>query len=150
MLHLQVVSCSDSDNWKVETHSVSTTPFVQPVGPAHILPPSLLEIFKLFMTSALVAMIVEQSNLYARQVLGDAADTWEDITENDIWAMFGFCILMGINKLPALHQYWSHNPVYHYRPVAERITRDRFFAIMRFLHFVDNTTLVSCTDPEYD
>ena len=42
---------------------------------------------------------------------------------------------MGINKLPQLHLYWNTNPAFHYLPVAERITRDRFFAIWRYLHF---------------
>ena len=83
--------------------------------------------------------IVEETNRYARQVLGEASSTdWLDVTEKDIWAFFGFCILMGINRLPQLHLYWNTNPIYHYLPVAERITRDRFFEIWRFLHFCNN------------
>ena len=44
---------------------------------------------------------------------------------------------MGINHLPALHHYWSTDSLLHYAPVAERITRDRFLSIWRFLHFTD-------------
>ena len=55
-----------------------------------------------------------------------------------MWAFLGFCILMEINHLPALHHYWSNDPHFHYEPVAGFITRDRFFAIWRFMHFVNN------------
>ena len=106
-------------------------------------------IFKMFFTTALVASIVEQTNIYARQVLGDAAERkWTDVTEDDMWAFFGFMILMGINKLPHLHHYWSQDPYFHYNPVADRISWDRFFAISRFLHFTGNGALSSVPDNE--
>ena len=112
------------------------SPFVQPVGPAGILPPTILGMFRLFFTTTLMATIVEETNRYAWQVLWDAADAkWLDVTAENIWAFLGFALLMGINKLPQLHQYWSTDPVYHYLPIAERIPRDRFLAIWRFLHF---------------
>ena len=115
---------------------MDVSPFVQPVGPAGILPPTVLGVFRLFFTTTLMATIVEETNRYARQVLGDAADAkWLDVTAEDIWAFLGFALLMGINKLPQLHQYWNTDPVYHYLPIAERIPRDRFLAIWRFLHF---------------
>ena len=61
-----------------------------------------------------------------------------DVSDTNIWAFHGFCILMGINRLPALHHYWGADPLFHYHPIAERISRDRFLSIWRFLHFVDN------------
>ena len=62
--------------------------------------------------------------------------------KEEMKAYLGFCILMGINHLPALDDYWSTDPTRHYSPIADRITRDRFRAISRYLHFVDNDTLV--------
>ena len=113
---------------------------MEPVGPTSILPPTVLEMFQLFFTSALVGMIVEQTNAYAHEVLGDAAgDKWSDVTAEDIRAFLGFALLMGINRLPQLRLYWNTNPVFHYLPIAERITRDRFLDIWRFLHFVPST-----------
>ena len=41
-------------------------------------------------------------------------------------------ILMGINELSEIRDYWSTN--------ADRITRDRFKQITRYLHFADNDT----------
>ena len=72
--------------------------------------------------------------MYARLILGDARP-WREVSDSDIWAFFGFCILMGINHLPALHHYWSSDPIFHYAPVADRISQDRFLAIWRFMHF---------------
>ena len=115
---------------------MDVAPFVQPVGPAVNLPATLVGIFRLFFTTTLIASIVEETNRYAREVLGDAATTkWVDVVAEDVWAFLGFALLMGINRLPQLHLYWNTDPVYHYLPIAERITRDRFFAIWRFLHF---------------
>ena len=62
----------------------------------------------------------------------------------------GFMILMSINHLPALSDYWKIDPTYRYGPVANRITRNRFFEISRYFHFVDNTTLLPRGDPGYD
>ena len=109
---------------------------MEPVGPAIILPTTVVGIFRLFFTSALVGTIVHETNKYARQVLGDAASgKWEDVDADDISAFLGFALLMGINRLPQLHLYWNTNPAFHYLPIAERITRDRFLAIWRYLHF---------------
>ena len=48
-------------------------------------------------------------------------------------------ILMGTNKLPFLYDHWKKDPVYSYAPVANKISRDRFKEISRFLHFTDNS-----------
>ena len=115
------------------------------------IPVSILDTFKLFFTAALVTTVVEQTNLYAAQVLGEGAETgWTNVTESEIYAFLGMAILMGVNQLPALAHYWRKDPVFHYSPIADRISRDRFLAIWRFLHFSDNTTQLDRSDPEYD
>ena len=96
----------------------------------------LFSVFKLIFTTTFMATIVQETNRYVRHVLGDAADSkWVDVTVEDICEFLGFALLMGINKLPQLHQYWNTDPAYRYLHIAERIPRDRFFAIRRFHHF---------------
>lgn len=96
-------------------------------------------------------MIVEQSNLYAEQVMPPQKFTeWEKITVADYEAFVGFGIKMAINKLPAIHQYWSDDITYRYRPVADRIFRDRYQEISRYLHYAGNTTLHPRTSSLYD
>ena len=46
-------------------------------------------------------------------------------------------------RLPSLLDYWKNDVVFHYIPVASRISRNQFFDLQKYLHFADNTTLVS-------
>ncbi len=72
------------------------------------------------------------------------------MTVEEFQAYLGFCVLMGINQLPALDDYWRRDPTTHYAPIADRIARDRFRELSRYLHFVDNDSLVSRGSPGYD
>ena len=86
--------------------------------------------------------IVHQTNLYAQQTMEESQyEKWVDVTVEELKAYLGFCILMGIVKLPSIDDYWKKDPFLHYDPIASRITRDRFRDIRRYLHFVDNKTL---------
>ena len=102
-------------------------------------------------TTDLQDEIVKQSNLYAKEVMGEEKySRWTQITREELQAYFGFCILMGINHLPALDDYWSTDPTLHYSGIASRITRDRFRELSHYLHFADNATLAPREDPGYD
>ena len=122
--------------------------FTECVGPKVPISPSILETFKLFFTASLTTLVCQQTNLYALQMMGEG---WNNITAPELLAFVGFSILMGINQLPAMAHYWRRNPYFRYAPVADRIPRDRFMDIWRFLHFVDNSTLNNDrTDPAFD
>ena len=69
-------------------------------------------------------------------------EKWAKMTVEELKAFLGFSILMGVNHLPSLNDYWSRDPTLRYAPVADRISRDRFHELSRYLHFVDNNTLV--------
>ena len=57
---------------------------------------------------------------------------------------------MGLNHLPSINDYWSRDHHYHYAPIADLISRQRFRDISRYLHFVNNDHLVPRSDPSYD
>jgi len=76
--------------------------------------------------------------------------SWRKITRDDVTAFLGFSILMEINVLPSLDDYWQRDKNLRYAPVAERISRDRFRDISRYLHFVDNATLQPRGSPKHD
>ena len=101
-------------------------------------------------TPALIEMIVKQTNRYAEVVLGEKYSSWKSVSAEVVHAFLGFSILMGVVSLPSLDEYWSGNTVLHYSPVADRITRDRFWEISRYLHFVDNSTLILRVSPGHD
>ena len=60
---------------------------------------------------------------------------WEKINVMELKAYLGFSILMGLVKLPSLEDYWNVDPFLHYAPIADRIARQRFRDISRYLHF---------------
>ena len=134
--------------WTSERSPVTVRPFTGRAGPASPIPACILLIFKLIFTSTLMESIVEQTNLYARQTMGDLAyQRWTPVTDEELWAYLGFSILMAVNRLPSIGDYWKTDELFHYSPVAGRISRDRFYDISRYLHFVDNTSLPPRNDP---
>ena len=126
-------------------------PFSRPVGPTVPIPCSILGTFQLFFTTTLLEYIVEQTNLYALQCMGDELfAVWTKVTIEELKAFVGFMILMGMVNLPSLADYWSKDSTFRYSPVADRISRDRFLEIHRYLHLVDNSTLAPPGSPEYN
>ena len=88
--------------------------------------------------------IVNESNRYAEQMMeSEKYQQWTPITVPELKAYFGFCMLMGITRLPSIDDYWKKDPLLHYSPIASRISRDRFREIRRYLHFVDNATITT-------
>ena len=81
---------------------------------------------------------------------GEKYAQWTQVTVSELQAYVGFMILMGIVHLPSLYDYWKKDAIFHYSPVASRISRDRFFELHRYLHFTDNSTLSLPGDPGYD
>jgi len=57
---------------------------------------------------------------------------------------------MAIIHLPSIDDYWKRDPLMHYSPIADRISCDRFRELSRYLHFVDNNTLLPWDSAEYD
>lgn len=68
-------------------------------------------------------------------------EQWTPISVEEFKAYMGFCILMGIVRLPSIEDYWKKDKHFHYTPIAAKISRDRFRDIRGYLHFVDNSTL---------
>jgi hypothetical protein len=55
---------------------------------------------------------------------------------------------MGLNKKPNLKMYWDK--IWGLSIVADRFTRDRFFAIKKYLHLADNSTMVDSKSSNAD
>ena len=134
--------------------SLSVNPiegFSSEVGPTVDIPDSALDIFHLFYTPQFFKHLEVETNRYAKEVMdSEMYESWKPVDVADLKAFFGINILMGLNKLPSIDDYWKQSPVYHYSPIADRISRNRYREISRYLHFVDNSTLASRGSPEYD
>ena len=136
--------------WSKKLKPVTIPQFSSPVGPTVPIPDTALRIFEMFFTPSILTHIVNKSNTYAHQVLGDGFGRYQQLTVEELRAYFGFCMLMAVNHLPATEDYWKRDPIYNYTPIASRISRDRFRQIGRYLHFVDNSTLAPLGHPAYD
>ena len=71
-----------------------------PPPPPLPIPRSPLQTFLLIFTTAILQCIVDQSNLYASQCMGERFDTWQPVTIEELKAYMGFMILMGVVKRP--------------------------------------------------
>ena len=98
------------------------TPCTKQPGPQVPLPSDPLGLFSLFFDDTLVDLIVEETNKYAELTLRGTDKEWSTDSQ-EIRAYMGFMILMGINKLPEIRDYWSTNKYLHYTPIADRISR---------------------------
>ncbi|XP_011407636.1 PREDICTED: piggyBac transposable element-derived protein 4-like [Amphimedon queenslandica] len=74
---------------------------------------------------------------------------WKKISTEDMNAYFGIMIFLGLTRLPALSDYWHRDPLFHCSIIANGMSRDRFYEIHRYLHFVNNTTITTPTDGLY-
>ena len=125
------------------------------VGPTFQLSAVPTEVFLHFFTPQLIELIVQETNHNAALCLFSTAEAGKPVRDwktnpEEIRAYLGFHILMGLNHLPDLYDYWSVDACYHYFPVASRISRKRFLEIQQFLHFIDNATIVPHGEPGYD
>ena len=139
-----------SHSWSSTLSPVDIQPFTQPVGPTLQVPETELEVFQLFFTTEICSFIAEQSNLYTHHHLGEKYTEWIPITVEELKAYFGFMLLMGLYPKPAISDYWKCDPFVNYAPISERISRDRFYDIHRYLHFAENALLPVRGEPGYD
>ena len=58
--------------------------------------------------------------------------------------------MMGLVDLPSLHDYWRRDSLFNCPANADRMTRDRFLEIHRYLHFIDNERVSQPGNPGYD
>ena len=111
-VRVEVGSQQGGPAWKTTAAPVSVGTFIQPVGPKVALPVKILEVFQHFLTASFIQSIVDRINLYANQVMTPKAfDRWTPITLPELQAYNGFIILMGVNHLPALADYWKLDTV---------------------------------------
>lgn len=82
----------------------------------------------------LISLIKSQSELYAQQKGVNFA-----VNEEELKAFFGVNYVMSYHKLPRLRDYWSTEPDLGVPFIMNIMTRDRFFEIRNYLHFVDNS-----------
>lgn len=75
---------------------------------------------------------------------------WKKMNDCELKALLGFKIIMAMNSLPLIDDYWERDHFLRYAPIADRISRDRFRELSRYVHFTDNKILVPRGSPGHD
>ena len=96
---------------------------------------TLLEIFQLLFTTAILSCIVEQTKLFTSQ----KGKTLEFCNpELIIMAFIGINIAMGMLHLPQVKDYWSTDKILATPWFPGIMSRDCFYTILRYLHLADS------------
>ena len=136
-------------DWASAASPVDVHPFAQPTGLAVQTTGDPSDLFALFFTPEIIQSIVVETNRYAALRLRGTSASWTT-DEQELRAYFGFYMYMGLVKQPEIRDYWSTSDVFHYAPIADRISRRRFEEISRYLHFVDKESLPARGAPGYN
>ena len=122
--------------------------FNETPGPKVELPVTGDDFVKLFLTDELIKDIKIQTNLYARQYIetqsydeshASRVNGWYPVTDGDIINHITLSLLIGINQLPSVPDYWSKNPLFHNPVFGAIMSRNRYQIIAKFFHFNDNS-----------
>ena len=100
-------------------------------------------------------IILTETNRYFHQYMlsrptGSTAAQPPDITVEEMYTFFGLVIQMGHDPRHSLKDYWSRDELYYTPFYSNVMARDRFFHILRFLHFENNENPPNHDDPDYD
>ena len=145
---------NENTEWSENINLRPDLDFNQPTGARIGLEEDMkpVDFFQLYFTDALWNHIVDQTNLYAEQKRGpEERSVWYALTVNEFKAWIALTLNMGIVKKPSLRLYWSTDEIFKTPFFSAVMSRDRYFQIMRYLHFVDNQEEVKDKNsPNYD
>ncbi|XP_035216569.1 piggyBac transposable element-derived protein 5-like [Stegodyphus dumicola] len=91
---------------------------------------SALAYFQIVISTDMIKLLVEQTNLYSIQQTGTSLM----VTANEI---IGKIIIIGLVRIPLIRGYWEEGT--KYESIADVMSRNRFEKILRFLHIADNS-----------
>ena len=103
-----------------------------------------IQYFSTYFTHEMIDLIRTQSTLFASQ-----NRTVLNTNVAEVCKLLGILIKMGIIDLPRYMMYWSKD--FRVNSVADIIGRNRFQTLLMYLHFADNSQIVTARDdPAYD
>jgi len=111
-------------------------------------------IFFLFFWQIFLILLRETNRYFHQYVasLDEAGITAQqpDITMEEMYRFFAMIIQMGHDQRDCLKYYWSREEQFFTPFYSNTMVRDRFFNILRFLHFENNDNPTNRDDPHYD
>ena len=102
-----------------------------------------VDFVELFLDDYLMSEIVKQTNFYAAQKMAGMPEAarkraWtKDVDLKELKDFFGLVFLTGLIHKPELRDYWTTDEAMETPYFGKVMSRNRYQAIMRFLHFTD-------------
>ncbi|KAK7504155.1 hypothetical protein BaRGS_00004459 [Batillaria attramentaria] len=123
--------------------------------------PEPIDVYRFFINDEIIHHIKRETNRYARTAIEEKEragpvskrslfGAWKPVSVCDLRNFFAICIHIGLVKKLKIHDYWSKHPALHTSYAAQIMPRDRFLAILAFLHVNDNATYVPYGQPDHD
>ena len=120
-----------------------------------------VEVFmKLFGGEENVVRLVTETNRYARQYIKKVgidnikehslASSWTETNVPEMKAFLAILLFMGFVKFPAYQDYWTTESIMEMPGFRSIMPRNRFNAIMQFLHLANNEDALPVQDPNHD
>lgn len=128
------------DAWNIGSTEIPVLPFNTQSRLKVTMPTSELGFFRLFITEYIISYMVQESNRYAKIILGEEEfQNFSKITIEEMNNFISLIIFFGINKLPSYELYWQkkNNPFYN-DFCSKLMAYDRFNVIKRYFHVFDN------------
>lgn len=97
--------------------------------------------------------IVVETNRYARQKLAgneQRLGRWRDVNKDEMKAYFGICVIMGLNILPKVANYWSSDVFLGNEAIKRVMPKNRFEEISQYFHLNDSTSEPARGEENYD
>ncbi|CAG5049952.1 unnamed protein product [Parnassius apollo] len=116
--------------------------------------PTPIAFFNFFFEDDFLAMICEKTNAQARKLFlfgvseSSRITNWKDVDVPELKIFLGLLFHMGSFQLPRLQDYWKKSRLFSIPIFGQQMSRNRYFLIMRCLHFSTETEIVN-DDPLY-
>lgn len=138
-------ACDENITWSetVNNDKINFSAFSCNSGPVHNLSvgSSPLDFLKLFFTDQVMSCICTNTNKYAdfcAEKRGSEDKEWSPLQSNDeLWAFFAVLLIMSINHLPRISDYWSNNPILGNNMIKKIMSRNRFLKLKHYFHLSD-------------
>ncbi|XP_078734665.1 uncharacterized protein LOC144948862 isoform X1 [Lampetra fluviatilis] len=134
---------------ELSVDEVKVEAFTRSSGPVHSLKPGAepLEFLKLFLDDAFMERIAAETNRCAAQ---SHAVGWKPATRATVSTFLGVLLVMGINVLPELNQYWATDDCLGNQFIQRAMSRNRFKNLMRYLRLTDDEKMPKKGEAGYD
>lgn len=116
-----------------------------------------IDFFNQVFNDDILELIVEQTNLYATQNIPrkcsktpGPSENWENTSKEEIRALIGMMVIMGIHQLPHLANFWSSDPFLAVPSVAQVMPSKRYKKLIENIHLNDNTKAIPKGEAGYD